>query len=992
MDRFAMKRKMIAVLCTALLFTAAVPAAASAAESPAAASSLNNLIKKDKTEKKDQPKIEKKPTLTKKPAKKPAATAKPVATKKPENVKTPVAAPVPGVEIVPIAPKPKDSSSEVIKISASVKVDHQKGQILVTINDANEGETIGVYSDDFSEVINVKKGGTAIFTVTKSGTYSLEADYYNETMTGGKWTGSATVNLSAPPAPGEIVEEIKNAVLTETVRASEAGKADGSLKGRVSFSGKRDVVMVLCDSEEKELQFLTLTASEDGSTVTRTFEIKDLAPDLYTLEFYFKGDGNNGLPPKKTLGADLTVASEPEVKPVLQPIEAQVTVDNDAGTFTVKVTRATAGKKMIAYVDGLNQDAELYAGGTAKFTVPAAGSYALAIAYVDAQDDACTYEKTVTVGKNGAITDPQNKISSVTVDVTPTLAGQKTGVIAGKVSFSGEKNVVARLYKNGALVDKATLQAGKSGSFSFGKLGEGDYALRLYFQGETEETYSETVSVSALQPEQAEPVRITRILGGVKQMTVRGTAEPGQQIQITLTPAIYAPMYAMTGADGTFETVFTCPARVYTKVTAQYSGDASSAVTATGSYPVYAPAAKPEFTVDPIESSSVTVIAKTLPGVTAEISTSDFTKRQKADSYGVLRFSLPHTYAVGTKFTFTVYYGENNSSSFVKVVTVVGAEYDGRLRKGDVGEGVRKLTTRLRDLGYPVSVTDKFDSQVERAVRLFQEANGLTAHGEAGRSMQAALYSPDAIAYGETRYPTLVRGDHDIELVYTLQRRLKDLGYYTLKVDGIFGSGTQRAIRDFQRRNGLAVTGRADDATQRLLYSSEAKPAYGIYDGEFRTLKRSGKYQSAVVPLQRRLKALGYYGGSIDGYFGSLTYRAVRDFQKRNGLEKTGVADPYTQSVLYSSKARAASGSYVPDTEPDDSGYRLLYWGCEGSDVKRLQNALIAAGYKSYVRKADGIYGQWTYDAVCAYQKDHGLTVDGIAGRKTQNSLYGTNY
>ena len=85
-----------------------------------------------------------------------------------------------------------------------------------------------------------------------------------------------------------------------------------------------------------------------------------------------------------------------------------------------------------------------------------------------------------------------------------------------------------------------------------------------------------------------------------------------------------------------------------------------------------------------------------------------------------------------------------------------------------------------------------------------------------------------------------------------------------------------------------------------------------------------------------------------------------------------------------SSRSISGSGS--------STGYRLLYWGCTGSAVTRLQNALISAGYKSIVRTADGIYGRWTYDAVRAYQRDHGLAVDGIAGKKTQNSLYGTSY
>ena len=243
----------------------------------------------------------------------------------------------------------------------------------------------------------------------------------------------------------------------------------------------------------------------------------------------------------------------------------------------------------------------------------------------------------------------------------------------------------------------------------------------------------------------------------------------------------------------------------------------------------------------------------------------------------------------------------------------------------------------------------------------------------------------------EKDYPTFERGDRGDALIYALQQRLKDLGYYTIKVDGIYGSGTQRAVRMFQQENGLKVTGKADSATQKLLYSSAAKPAGSHASDHYDTLSRSSKYRSAVVPLQRRLKALGYYTGSVDGYFGSGTYRAVRNFQSRNGLKVTGVADPYTQQVLYSSSAKAASGS-SSSSSSSSTGYRLLYWGCRGDAVVRLQQALIDAGYKSIVRAADGIYGQWTYDAVRAYQKDHGLAVDGIAGKNTQNSLYGTSY
>ena len=278
-------------------------------------------------------------------------------------------------------------------------------------------------------------------------------------------------------------------------------------------------------------------------------------------------------------------------------------------------------------------------------------------------------------------------------------------------------------------------------------------------------------------------------------------------------------------------------------------------------------------------------------------------------------------------------------------------------------------------------------------MRLFQSANGLSADGMAGKLTQEKLYSVSAIGYSESgqTYPTLVRGDRGMALLYTLQQRLKDLGYYTIRVDGIFGSGTQRAVRWFQSVNGLSVTGKADNATQQLLYSAQAKAASGYSPESYDTLSRSNRYKAAVVPLQRRLKALGYLSGSADGYFGSNTYRAVRNFQSRNGLSVTGVADSGTQQLLYSSSAKPASGSSSSGSG-SSTGYRLLYWGCRGDAVKRLQQALIDAGYKSYVRSADGIYGQWTYDAVRAYQKDVGLSVDGIAGKNTQNKLYGTKY
>ena len=70
--------------------------------------------------------------------------------------------------------------------------------------------------------------------------------------------------------------------------------------------------------------------------------------------------------------------------------------------------------------------------------------------------------------------------------------------------------------------------------------------------------------------------------------------------------------------------------------------------------------------------------------------------------------------------------------------------------------------------------------------------------------------------------------------------------------------------------------------------------------------------------------------------------------------------------------------------------YKQLQNGSSGSDVKKLQQSLIDAGYDLGSYGADGIYGNATAAAVRKYQKDNGLQVDGIAGEQTLGKLYAT--
>lgn len=70
--------------------------------------------------------------------------------------------------------------------------------------------------------------------------------------------------------------------------------------------------------------------------------------------------------------------------------------------------------------------------------------------------------------------------------------------------------------------------------------------------------------------------------------------------------------------------------------------------------------------------------------------------------------------------------------------------------------------------------------------------------------------------------------------------------------------------------------------------------------------------------------------------------------------------------------------------------YTTLRTGSSGSEVEKLQNALMAAGYDVGSSGADGKYGTATEAAVRQYQEDNGLSVDGVAGDQTQGALYGS--
>ena len=797
--------------------------------------------------------------------------------------------------------------------------------------------------------------------------------------------GAGTVTPITPTTP--ITPETPETPATPTEEDKQFGVKlyDGNLKLDVEITGgsNREVTVTLTHedgtvTEKKETLF--------GGAANVSFS--GLKAGVYAVKVAYTGTSNttpfsgsvtiydeNALP-KPNENTYRKIVANASVNG--QKIGVQVTDSGyntyDAASGEMKVQPKTL---VVTLIGGPSTKTIKTDTAFAEFTDLPAGQYTVTVAY-DGHADAAL-ESTIS-----GLTVAQNT-QAITATAT---AGVKR--IDVDVTAASPMSVVATLMQNGQPKDTRSIAAGV-GKVSFENLAAGTYSVSVNY-APAQTGVAATVIDNLNVTEENVKIAISGVTPGENKLTVSGTAKPNEPVMISTVPDGGSTI-VNADANGKFSAELARTAGTYTEVSAQYVSDAASRVTLKGTFVVTGTVTKPGLEVDDLYNNSLTVVAKTTAGVTVYLKTGDYEQTLVADNRGIVRFTLPHTYAQGTRFTLTVYYGAGNSMSYNVEATVGGTPYYKLFKRGSRGDGVYALTSRLSEMGYPVSPTNYYSDSVAAAVRLFQSANGLSADGMAGKLTQEKLYSVSAIGYSESgqTYPTLVRGDRGMALLYTLQQRLKDLGYYTIRVDGIFGSGTQRAVRWFQSVNGLSVTGKADNATQQLLYSAQAKAASGYSPESYDTLSRSNRYKAAVVPLQRRLKALGYLSGSADGYFGSNTYRAVRNFQSRNGLSVTGVADSGTQQLLYSSSARPASGSSSSGSG-SSTGYRLLYWGCRGDAVKRLQQALIDAGYKSYVRSADGIYGQWTYDAVRAYQKDVGLSVDGIAGKNTQNKLYGTKY
>ena len=373
------------------------------------------------------------------------------------------------------------------------------------------------------------------------------------------------------------------------------------------------------------------------------------------------------------------------------------------------------------------------------------------------------------------------------------------------------------------------------------------------------------------------------------------------------------------------------------------------------------------------------------------------------------------------------YYGSNIEIVRTNNIQAIPQSYPGSpLRQGDSGTAVFTLQRQLNRIAkdYPflgkLTVDGVFGPRMVSTVKTFQRQFNLTADGVVGRQTWykiSYIYVSvkdlaELTSEGETSSGTLSDGSWGGTALRTgstgsaveqVQFWLNTLAQYesaipSLAVDGRYGAATASAVRAFQRRYGLTVDGVVGRETWNAIYNEfrSIQSDNGTPNAYPGTALREGASGQNVRLVQFWLKiAHTVYSRlndiTVDGRFGAATTAAVKRFQTYFGLTSDGVVGRTTWNKLYEVYNDIAnkllSSSLRPGEYPG-----ILRRGSSGTAVRELQFYLyLLSAYESSIPAVgiDGSFGAATENAVRAYQRFAGLTVDGIVGRATWESLYG---
>ncbi|MBP3952196.1 N-acetylmuramoyl-L-alanine amidase [Bacillus suaedae] len=235
---------------------------------------------------------------------------------------------------------------------------------------------------------------------------------------------------------------------------------------------------------------------------------------------------------------------------------------------------------------------------------------------------------------------------------------------------------------------------------------------------------------------------------------------------------------------------------------------------------------------------------------------------------------------------------------------VAGARQRTVLSRGDQGDDVRALQERLDELNFhPGPIDGIYGSQTTDAVMRFQRAASITVDGIVGPETRENLRDFEGSGDQREHGSPTDEADDKEEMYQSESRRLlrfirpmmrgEDVQIVQEKtgavVDGVYGPETEESVRRFQREEDLTIDGIVGPQTWRALDRINTSTGYQ------RLLSVQTPYLQGndVKRVQRALNV------TTDGLYGPMTERAVRNFQRREGISVDGIVGPQTWRRLF---------------------------------------------------------------------------------------------
>lgn len=332
-------------------------------------------------------------------------------------------------------------------------------------------------------------------------------------------------------------------------------------------------------------------------------------------------------------------------------------------------------------------------------------------------------------------------------------------------------------------------------------------------------------------------------------------------------------------------------------------------------------------------------------------------------------------------------------------------DYIGKITRGMSGNRVKQIQQRLTELGYfdgPIS--GNYMNQTIAAIEAFQANNGLSVDGITGSDTWSALFDlENALNASATPRPTPEATPIPYALTVDVQNQA--VIAYTMDSDGNYTVPFRFMVCSTGKVGNDSEIGTfiLDGTKARWAYFS----LYGSYAQYWTKITEDIAFHSVIYnevdlnALNRKsYNMLGsrashgcirmlngdaewIYENVGEGTTVTITDELANDPELRAALKPKELSSNWDCAPV--TPTPTASPEYSSDAQPPE--FRTMRTKSTGEDVYWLQMKLKELGYyNGYM--ATGTYLGGTVSAVKAFQRDHGLDADGIAGIKTLNAIY----